>query len=837
MKDGDSGRLRSFPSDSPFLLVLALFFLSGASGLVYQIIWVRLLSRIFGTTTFAVSALLAAFMAGLGLGAFLASRYLENVRHPLRWFGLFEIGVGLYALLLNAILPAGEPIFLEVLSELGLALYGESLAKVVLSFLVLLPPTTLMGASLPLLVKQSVRSLLTVGLHTGTLYAINTLGAAAGCFAAGFYMIPLWGMEATTRIAATVNGFVGLSAIALSFLLGLPGAEPSSGEPSSSQMTPRLRWAVAAFTISGFAALGLEVVWTRLLTLEFKGYSYSFTAMLTVFLIGIALGSLTFARRADRSRDPEALLGFLQIAIGVTVIVFTAVLLLAGDARPLLFYAFGYGFTGHTLAKFLTALAVLGAPTFLFGGQFPVVSRLATDEARTAGRRVGLLYAMNVVGSILGALVAGFALIPLAGTGPGLRLLAGSMVAMGVALIARRSRLPAKSRRTVVVGATLATAVSVVLTPADVSLELHRQWLGDNEVIQHYEEGESATVMVAGLPTGSGGKRILVNGSSASNSSSYGLSVNRVQGSIPFLFERMPKKVLAICFGTGITFGTLSQFDIEKMDGVDISPEVIRAAGEFREENYDVVSDARVRIHIDDGRNFLLKSGERYDVITMEPMPPALAGVSDMYTSEFYDLCKEHLSSGGIVSQWVPLYFLTLDDIKMLYRTFAGAFPYVMVFHYNFDTFLVGSERPLRLSPAAFERRLASEELARDLAAIDLLAPEDLFGAYLMGRDAVLELAGDAPIVTDDLPIVEFTAPKAVDVSTTATNYLAVTEHAEPVAPLLNGIVSDEVRAALARRFEHQKRLWKAARDRAAALLERGRHERPPRGIVRLASP
>jgi spermidine synthase len=817
----------------PFLLVLALFFLSGASGLVYQVIWVRLLTRVFGTTTFAVSALLAAFMAGLGLGAALASRYLVRTRHPLRWFGALEIGIGLYALGLNAVLPAGEQLFLGLVSQLGLSLHGENLAKVALSFIVLLPPTTLMGASLPLLVRQCVHHMSSVGLRTGSLYAINTFGAALGCFLAGFYTIPLWGMESTTQIAATVNSLVGIAAIALSFVLVAPAPETSSVAPTTSRTTSRLRWAVAAFTISGFAALGLEVVWTRLLTLVFKGYSYSFTAMLTVFLLGIALGSVAFANRADRSKDPEALLGLLQIAIGITVTAFTALLIFADGSRALLQYSLGYDFAGQTLATFLIALIVLGVPTFLFGAQFPVVSRLATDEAHTAGRRVGLLYAMNIVGSILGALIVGYVLIPLAGTQASLRLLAGSMIAMGAALVLRRSALATLSKRAVVVGAVAFMAAAIVVTPRDLSLQLHRQWLQGDEVIEYYEEGASATVMVAGSRE-TGARRILVNGSSASNSSTYGLSVNRVQGSIPFFFDRLPKRVLAACFGTGVTFGTLGQFDIEHMDGVDISPEVIRAAGTFSKENYDVVNNDRVTIHIDDGRNFLLKSREKYDVITMEPMPPALAGVSDMYTKEFYDLCKERLNPGGMVSQWVPMYYLTLDDMKMLYRTFADAFPHVMVFYHNFDTFLVGSSQPLRLSPDAFRQRLVSERLTRDLEAIQLLEPEDLFSAYLMGRDAVVAFAGDAPLVTDDLPFVEFSAPKAVELSVTATNYLGVTAFGESVAPLVEGVVSDELYDTLVERFDHRNALWKSARERSADRAERAQQDQPPPGMIRV---
>jgi len=796
-----------------FLFILSLFFLSGASGLVYQVIWVRLLTRIFGSTTFAVSALLAAFMAGLGLGAALAARYLPKIRHPLRWFGALEIGVGLYALMLNVALPAGEGLFLGLLGQLGLSMYSESLVKVVLSFIVLLPPTTLMGASLPLLVQQTVHRKSTVGLRTGTLYAINTLGAAGGCFAAGFYTIPAWGMETTTQVAAAFNTFVGLAAITASFFVKPAEAAPEDVQAPSvdSDSQSAWRWAVAAFTISGFAAIGLEVIWTRLFTFVLTGYTYSFTAMLTVFLIGISVGSIALTSRADRTKDPEGLLGKLQIAIGISALLFTPILVLADDAKIYLLYELGYDWTGHTLSKFLVAFVVLAVPTFLFGAQFPVVSRIATEEAWSAGRRVGALYAMNIVGSIAGALATGYVLIPLIGSQWSFRLLTGSMIAMGVALVMKRSKLPPLRRRRIAAVAAVLTAAVVLLTPADLSWRIHNDWVTSGEHLAHYEEGATATVMVAKKDDGSN-SRILVNGSSASNSSEYGLSVNRVQGSILFLFEMMPRKVFAACFGTGITFGTLSQFEVENIDGVDISAEVIRAAGQFKSDNYDVVNDPRTTLHIDDGRNFLLKSREKYDVITMEPMPPALAGVSDMYTKGFYDLCREHMTPTGLMSQWVPLYYLTLDDVKMLYRTFAESFPHAMVFFYQFDTFLVGSQEPLKLSPKSFRERLVSERLVRDLERLHLGTTEQMFSTYLMGREAMLAFAGDVPIVTDDRPLVEFTGPKAVDMSTTAMNYLTVTAHAEPVAPLLEGAVSDEVLAAIQEAFVAQAQKWKNAR-------------------------
>jgi spermidine synthase len=800
---------------------------------VYQVIWVRLLTRVFGATTFAVSALLAAFMAGLGLGSFLSSRWLSHFRRPVLWFGVFEIGIGLYAIALNQFMPLTERAFLGLVSSLDLSFHGESVAKLALSFLLLLPPTTLMGATLPLLVQQFVDRMRHVGMRTGTLYAINTLGAAAGCFAAGFYAIPTWGMLRTTLLAASINGIVGLSAIVLGMWMARSRLRPAVSDdvegripmevapmaPTDSRVArPSLRWAVYAFTLSGFVAIGLEVVWTRLFTLVFKGYTYSFSSMLTVFLLGIAIGSVAFARRADRARDVEGLLATIQIGIGVFVLMLTPLLVSADKAMKYLLYFYGYDFQGHTIAKFLVALAVLGVPTLLFGAQFPVVSRLAVERANLAGKRVGSLYAMNVLGSIAGAIVTGYVLLPFLGTQASLRLLAGAMVAMGVVLILRASALSSRNRWVAAYAAVVLAIGAVMVTPSDLSQSIHASFLQRDEAITYYEEGATATVMVGGYPDAPrSDKRILVNGSSASNSSEYGLSVNRVQGCIPFLFERMPKRILATCFGTGITFGTLSQFDIDHMDGVDISPEVIRAAPQFGLENYDVVDNARVTLHIDDGRNFLLKTREKYDIITMEPMPPALAGVADMYTKEFYELCKERLRDGGIVSQWVPLYFLTLNDVRMLYRTFAESFPHAMVFSHTFDTFLVGSDRPLQLSPNAFFDRLHSERLKRDLGTIGLSNPEEIFSTFLMGREEMLAFAGEAPIVTDDLPHVEFSAPRAVDMSSTPMNYLEVTRFARPVTGILpDGTASQALRQALDTRFEIEEIKRRSAREQAA---------------------
>ncbi|MFQ5788916.1 MAG: fused MFS/spermidine synthase, partial [Acidobacteriota bacterium] len=774
-----------------------------------------------------------AFMGGLGLGSYLSGRYLTKRRSALVLFGLFEAGVGVYALALPSLLPLAERAFTETVGGWGLSIYGESFLKLLLSLVLLLPPTTLMGATLPLLSQHTVRHSGNLGLRVGSLYAINTLGATAGCFLAGFYGIAWLGIRGTTMVAAATNFSVALAALALGARARSPAVEPagtgveSAAAPALSGSGTAARWAMLAFGVSGFAALGFQVIWTRLMTLVFKGFTYSFSSMLTVFLAGIALGSLAFGGRVDRSRDPLRLFGLLEMAIGVSVLALLPFFVNAQVWVSTLGHMLGGAWQDFAKAKFVVAFLLLFIPTFLFGGTFPVVSRLSALRVKVIGSVVGNLYAANVLGGIAGAFAAGFVLIPLIGTSWSLYFLSFALLLLGMVLL---SSSPAVSRGMRLASGSLVAVVATVIlldAPKDVSLAIHRSWLARSEEIGFYKEGSTATVMVAEYTGETPGgmrteRRILVTGSSASNSSYYGLSVNRIQGCLPFLFERMPRKVLAMCFGTGITFGTVSQFDITRMDGVEISPEVIDAAPRFREENYDVVNNPRMHIHIDDGRNFLLKSRERYDVITMEPMPPALAGVVDLYTREFYELCQEHLEPGGVVSQWVPLYFMGLRDVKMIYRTFAEAFPYAMVFFYQFDTFLVGSDQPLRLSSERFFERLQSDALKRDLAAIKLDTPTQLLGTFLMDRKAMLNFASGVPILTDDLPYVEFTAAKVTGLSTVPENYLTITQFAQSpsqyLAPPEPGSEGQELLEALDALFRTNLTAWEMARNRRRDL-------------------
>jgi spermidine synthase len=805
---GEHSRTRTYP------LLLALFFLSGACGLVYQVVWLRKLSLVFGTTTFAVSAVISSFMAGLGLGSYLSGRHLAHRGRALRLFGAMEIGVGLYALLFPWLLGAVERSFTRAVAGLGLSVYGESLLKLALSFVVLLVPTSLMGATLPLLAAHTVERFGHLGTRVGRLYALNTLGAAVGCFVAGFAAIPALGVTGTTWATAALNFTVGTLAIALGGGAARAAAEGRPGDPAPAALYSNqvLRWAVLAFAVSGFAGLGLEVAWTRLITLIFTGTTYAFTTMLAVYLVGIAAGSLAFGRIADRSGDPLRLFGMLEMAIGVSVLGLAPLFRYGTRWVAYLAAALGGGWLAEATAKFAVGGALLLLPTFLFGTTFPVVARVAARSLAGLGATIGRLYAANVAGGIAGGVAAGFVLVPLLGTDVTLRVLCAALLALGLLLVAASPLATPRAKAVAAAGVALGAGLAVATGFSDLSRAIHRQWLAPGERVSFYREGAEAMVWVAESRSA---KRILVNGSQATGTQLAAISVNRLQGFLPFLFERMPQRVLAICFGSGTTFGTVSEFPSVRVDGVEIAPQVIQAAPRFRRENYDVLRNPRFRLHLDDGRNFLLKSRDRYDAITMEPMHPAKTGVVNFYTRDFYALCRAHLEPGGVLSQWVPLYNLQPSDVKMLYRSFTDSFPYAVVFLYSYDTFMVGSDRPLDLSAARFLGRMPSERLRQDLAALALDTPAHMLSTVLMGREAMARFADGAPAVTDDRPLVEFTGPKSLHgPDTIPMNLKALVAYAEPATRFLSsepGAADSRLREEMDSLFADREQLLRGA--------------------------
>ncbi|MCX5769981.1 MAG: fused MFS/spermidine synthase [Candidatus Hydrogenedentes bacterium] len=754
--------------------ILAFFFVSGASGLLYQVVWTRKLVLLFGTTSFAVSTVLSIFFVGLGAGSLLGGRLADNPRgrSPLFFYGLFEVLIGAWALLFIFGIDGTEAAVVGLLRGVA-ASRGASIAlRGLLSGGFLLAPVVLMGATLPLLAKfvtaGSASSQNRRGRLIGALYSVNTFGAVAGCAVTGFFILPELGYTRTTLAGAAGNGAIGLLAMLMSLRRRAAATAEQSpqaelGQPGGDVPDLAAFVVIGVFALSGFCALALEVLWTRLLAIIFLGTTYAFTTMLTTLLCGIALGSGFSAAVAVKRRHPVSVLGLIEIVFGLSCILMLPMFADLPRRLEEMRLNSGYDWAGMTRATFLLSFMVIFVPTFLSGMTFPVVVKTLAGRQVRLGRDVGLLYSANTFGGVVGAIAGGYLIIPLLGVHAGVITLGLILVAAGLVLV---GVCPTRGRwDKIAIGCTTAAMMGVALwrAPADVSLALNDAYIPKNHQVVYYREGVEGTIAVSEPKEAPGRDRILwINAVQATAAIEKGVKMNRFEGVLPLLFDRDPTEVLFMCFGSGITAGTLGLYPFDRIDAVEIARDVYGAAPLFAADNFNVIANPRVNKIVDDGRNFLLTTANRYDVITFEPMPLALAGVSTFYTREYYKLCLGHLKPGGLVSQWIPLHSLNADVVRSLMATFIDVFPEYNAWFVNADLFMVGSNQPLQIDYARANKRLADPTISAALEQVGFIDLAEVFSSYFMGKKNIEEFAKGAPIMTDDRPWAEFIAPKLV---------------------------------------------------------------------------
>ncbi|MCP4644865.1 MAG: hypothetical protein GY851_30765 [bacterium] len=839
------GKLRAMPGRRQFgvfLCILLFFFVSGACGLLYQVVWTRKLVLLFGTTSYAVSTVLSIFFLGLGVGSLWGGRLADRTRRPLFLYGVFEIVIGLWAVGFIFSIGWGESIVVAVLRAAGSSREVGVVLRGVLSLVFLIVPVTLMGATLPLLAKYVGQESRLRGLRIGALYSINTFGAVAGCALAGFALLPALGYTNATYVGAIGNIGVGVLAIVLARWLPRHHVdEPTPGTPSTHEVidavavpAPRIAWVVVlGFGVSGFCALALEVLWTRMLVIVFLGTTYAFTTMLTSLLCGIAVGSAFASFIVDRRKCPFALFGFVEMLVGIACIAMLPVFAWLPERLAQLQVDVGFDWHRVVWVKFLLSFAVLFAPTFLFGMTFPIVIRAVAASGSRLGRDIGWVYSANTFGGVLGALAGGYLLIPMLGTQGGVVFLGLVLFAVGAVVLmtapdlgwgARRAPLavgllilawvayalkvptalasvpelvqngfPLLGTPTGLAMIALAAFIAVagalfllptvgglrkagilILTvaglcvafayrPENIANALNQAYMPPEHEQIYFQEGVEGTVVVV-QPKGdnSGTNRVLyINGVQATASIEKGVKMNRLQGVLPLLFDRDPRTVLFMCFGSGITAGTLGLSDFDRIDAVEISRDVLDAAPLFSSDNLGVIDRPQMNFIVDDGRNYLLTTDNRYDVITFEPMPLALAGVSTFYTRDYYDLCMARLNPGGLVSQWIPLHSLNVEVVRSLVLTFTEVFPEYCAWFVNADLFLVGSDQEIRIDYAAAKQRLSDPVIRKALTDVGFMDMQELLTCFFMGKQGVDAFALGEP-VTDDRPWAEFVAPKLV---------------------------------------------------------------------------
>ena len=786
-------------------IVWLIFILSGASGLIYEVIWMRQLTLIFGSTVFATSTVLTAFMAGLALGSYYFGRKIdESTQSPLRIYALLEAGIGAFCLVWPLILAALSALYVLIHRNITSEFYTLSLIRFVLTFGVLLIPSTLMGGTLPVLTRFFVKRLEQLGTNIGILYALNTFGAVIGTVAAGFFLIEALGVRWTLGVGIAIN--FGVAAVALVLSQKVPETEEVSGQQSdfladssrqstadshpsdSRQPTAHSHLVLWAISISGFCALAYEVLWTRIMVFFLGSTTYAFATMLAAFLFGIALGSMVFARWVDRIKQPIAVFGIIQLSIGL----FALLLMPAFEELYGMSRAFQSTFGGSRFWAFFSCFLVMSLPTFLMGTSFPLVTKIYTGSARQLGRSIGNVYAVNTVGSILGAFCAGFILIPLLGIRPSIVLTVALNTGIGCLLILK-SRWQAETGKSLLQGVSIGMpilnaglAVIMLLTvnqPLFLKSAIFKtQRPGDTLV--DYNEEVDATVTT--LKDDEGVYRLYVDTNQAADASRWDSPSHRVIAHLPLLLHPRPKRALVVGFGMGLTSHSITQHGV-RVDAVELSSGVISAAQKhFTHVNGNVFESPLFNYRLNDGRNHILMTKTKYDMISTGIIHPLVsAGSSNIYTADFYRLCRRILSEDGIMCQWVPLHRLPEAHYKMIVRTFIEVFPHTTLWYKYTPDFviLIGTLEPLRIDYKNFIERSQIASIREGLAADDLDGMS-LLDSFMMGPENVRKYAGIGPIHTDNRPQLEFFRGADL-VGTTTQNVKGMAEYRERVLPYL----------------------------------------------------
>ena len=756
--------------------ILLIFFASGFSGLVYEVVWMRLLALVFGNTVYATAIVLAGFMGGLAIGSLLFGRWADRHPNPLRLYGTLEILIGGSALVFPAVLHSLTPLYLWVARASGAAGHPVAFLQTVMILAILSVPAALMGGTLPVLAKHLGRDFARMGRSLSLLYGLNTFGAVLGCAAAGLLLIGMIGMRATTWIAVAVNLAVGVAALLLSRTPATTAetcaADTDLSAPVEAIAPSSVRHtAVVLLAVAGFTAMAYEVLWTRVLVFLMGGTTYAFTMMLIAYLCGLAIGSVIAARFVDRNRRLLQTFGVFQALIGGGML---AALVFA----PQLFQSLGNLLRWEAslphagLIRFIT-LQTLLTFGFLFpfallmGLCFPVVGKLCAGSYRTAGTRIGFAYFADTIGCVAGSLAAGFFLIPRCGTLGGLAILGVLNLLVG-AIAMGWAHPPAGVAR--FSPGRLATALAVATLLAFAGW---RNICGDafasvfttpGSRLTYFNEDVGGTVTIEQFPSF---RTISINGVNVAGTHLAFETTQKLQAHLALLLHRDPRRVLQIGFGSGGTAYAITRHPVAQVDCVEITAAVLKARDQFREVNHGVTDDARVRVRIDDARSYLVACTNRYDAILSDSIHPIRAGNGGLYSVDYFRLCRASLKPDGIFSAWLPIYGLSLADYRVTVRSLRAVFPHVYLFHTpagrNEWSIILGTNRPLQFDLAILRRRLAREEIRADLAVIHIARAEDLLDTFLVGDQTLDAFLGPSRVVnTDDFPYLEYVAPLSV---------------------------------------------------------------------------
>jgi spermidine synthase len=760
-----------------------LFFLSGMSGLIYQVIWVREFGTVFGNTVYSAAAVTAVFMCGLGVGSLAAGRWIDrrwqrDPAAPLRAYGFAETLIGLGAFVVLLVLPR-----LVALSGRFTAYapdaegwleptFGSLFVRDVFAILLMGPITFLMGATLTLLIRHVVgRELDSAGWRIGLLYGLNTLGAAVGALLTDFILIPAAGLSATSTFAVALNLAAGFFALRLAKRVGPISTSAIEGDASEARGDgPRVSLTALALALSGFAGMGMEIVWYRVLSNLSGHVRTTYSALLAVILVGIFLGAMTggwLHRRFGRAPT--------FYVLGQGLFIAASLFLLAEVDRQAHFdgivrWMDAYAAAGPVRRALIAEMVLLrpivaavGLPALLMGFSYPLANATVQRAESSVGGRSGILYLANTVGAVAGSLVTGFVLLPAFGMQhAALWVMAAGALGLVPYLVATMRDGDARVLRPAF-GLMFVLAIGALAAwarlPSDHLLrQSFFQISNPDTKVLSIREGVNETIAV----TEEKGDRYLnTDGFRMSGTSISAQRYMRAFAHVPLLQRDKPTSVLVVCFGVGNTAHAASLHDsVSRLEVVDLSKDVLREADEFRATNGGIIHDPKVTVFVNDGRNHILAApAASYDLVTLEPPPITLAGVASLYSSDFYAIVKSRLKPGGYLSQWLPAYQTVGDNTLSAIRAFIDVFPNTVLLSGSFNELIllgINADR-IEIDPDQVERRLAeAPRVKKDLEPVELDSAARIVAMFASSPRTLVQATSGSVPVTDDYPIMEY---------------------------------------------------------------------------------
>jgi spermidine synthase len=799
-------------------LVLTCFFFSGLTGLIYELVWTRMIIKVIGAAPFAVSIILTVFMGGLGLGSFIAAKTIDRVQEPrllLRLYALLELAIGGYGIILPGLLMLSKPFYSMLYNQLFSHFLIYSVLTLIGCLILLILPSTFMGATLPVLCRFYIVQLGHVGTRSGRLYALNTIGAATGSFVCGFWLIARLGVSGSLLSAVLINSAIGMLCLAASYRIAsrppmqehLPPSgrtadakpDPAGDAPSGAASAYRFI-TLSIFALSGFCAMAYEVIWTKLLGLIIGPTIYSFTIILTTFITGLGLGSLAFGWLADRTGKPLRLLIHTQLFAAVLAL---GVSQLLGNSQfffAKLTYHYQMSFGMLSAARAALLFVIMIGPTLFLGATFPLVGKIYTRSLSRIGHSIGFAYTINTIGAVLGSFGAGFLFIPLLGKELSLSLIVGlqlcsalgagaylisvgrdteflkwmpaGIIALAAALLC--FSLPHWNRQQLSIGRyhrfeELSTQLQTsgwleALIEGPARLEQHQL----NTRLLFYGDGIGGFTSVMKITNFLGEDELLLLNSGKGDASSHGdMPMQTLIAHVPLLFRPDARDVLVIGLASGISAGEALLYPIEHLDVVDISEQVAEASSFFIPWNNNVLANPKTALIIQDARAHLELTSRSYDVIIAEPSNPWMAGLANLFTEECFTLARNRLKQDGIFVQMFHSYQMDWSTFSMVGRTFAKVFPHSLLMvtcpsaenaiRPENDYLFIGFNGTTGFSPDDAGRAIAYTRQSHNMT----LSNPALLYRLIVSEDLV-RLFGAGPIHTDNRPLLEFAAPRAM---------------------------------------------------------------------------